>query len=174
MNKKEKKAKLIIPITIVVMIAALVICTYLSGGRNVATKYETDIYTVSVPKQWDIETPFDNCRKFMVGSNEAAYIEIFRDCTYCTSAESIAMNVFGEHSSLRDVEETVLGDWTRYKMVIDYELSASQEIQGENPPEEETHYIYTNKQDMFIDVYANNQLLTEEEIQKFIDSFKLK
>ncbi|MBQ2799913.1 MAG: hypothetical protein IJF03_00815 [Lachnospiraceae bacterium] len=174
MNKKAKKAKLIIPITIVVMIVALVICTYLSRGRNVATKYETDIYTVSVSKQWDIETPFDNCRKFMVGSNEAAYIEIFRDCTYCTSAESIAMNVFGEHSSLRDVEETVLGDWTRYKMVIDYELSASQEIQGENPPEEETHYIYTNKQDMFIDVYANNQLLTEEEIQKFIDSFKLK
>jgi hypothetical protein len=168
----NKKAKVAIPITIVLVIVA--ICTYILEVRNTVTKYETDIYSVSVPKQWDIETPFDNCKKFMVEDNEVAYIETFRNCTYCTSAENIAMNVFGEHSSLGDIEETVFGDWIRYKMVINYELSAAQEVKGESVPATEVHYIYTNKQDTFIDVYADNQLLTEDEIQEFIDSFELK
>lgn len=170
----NKEAKVAIPITIVVIIAALIICTCIFRVGNAVTEYETDIYSISVSKQWDIETPFDDCKKFSVEDKEVAYIETFRDCTYCTSAESIAVNVFGEHSLLKDIEETAFGDWTRYKMVIDYELSAAQEVKGESVPATEVHYIYTNKQDTFIDIYVNNQLLTEDEIQEFIESFELK
>ena len=170
----KKKSKVVLVIIIASIILVLAICTSIFKYRNMTTKFETDLYSVSVSKQWNIEEPFDDCQKFMLDGNEVAYIETFRDCSYATSVESIAVNVFGEHSSFSNTEETVLGNWTKYKIVIDYELSAAQEMQGETVPTEEIHYIYTNKNDAFIDVYANSQLLNEDEIQKLIDSFKIK
>ena len=109
----------------------------------------------------------------MIDNNEVASIETFRNCSYCTSAESIAVNEFGEHSFIVNLEETALGDWIRYEMVIDYELSAAEQEQGETVPPSEVHYIYTNKQDTFIDIYINQQLLSKNESQKFLKSFKI-
>lgn len=76
----------------------------------------------------------------------AAYIELFRNCSYCASAESIVVNEFGMHSFLVNAEETVLGDWTRYKVVIAYELSAAEQEQGETVlPSEVIIYIQISR-----------------------------
>lgn len=163
MNKKIK--------TIIIVITASVITLILFfSKRNMTAEYETDLYSVSYSIQWDKKNLSDDAIDFMIGNDRVASIETFRDCSYCTSAESIAVNVFGMHSSLEDVQETVFDGWTKYKMVIDYELSAAEQEQGETELPSEIHYIYTNKQDTFIDIYVNKQLLTEDEIQKFIDS----
>ena len=169
---KKTNNKIII-ITGVLIIAAVILCTcfFLEGNKTV--KCETDIYSVSVPARWDIKIPSDDCKIFMTGSDKAASIEIFRDCSYCTSAESIVANAFGMHSSLANVEETVLGEWTRYKMVIDNELSPAEQEKGGTEAPSELHYIYTNKENMFVDIYINQQLLSDKQIQKIIDSFEI-
>ena len=172
MNKKIVKAVVII---VVIMLVGIGIGVYILNGQYVTTKCETDLYSVEVSKQWNVDEPFVDMKRFLLDENEVAFIEIFRDCSYnCASAESIAVNAFGIHGSLLDSEETTLGDWTRYKMVIGYELSPAQQIKGEATPASEVHYIYTNKQDTFVDIYVNEKLLTDDEIQKFLESFEMK
>lgn len=169
MNKRIVKI-----VSVVVILIIVGICVGVLMSKNTAAKCETDLYSVNISKEWSVESPFDDLKNFIVDNDMVAYIEIFRDCSYdCVTAESIAVNVFGTHGSLLESEETVVGDWTRYKMVIGYELSAAQQMEGEAIPASEVHYIYTNKQDTFVDIYVNEEVLTDDEIQRFLNSFEI-
>ena len=168
MNKKVLK------ILLIVMLGLLGIGIYVSYLGNSVRKCETDIYSVEVSKKWSVEKPYEDCKNFMVDGNRVVGIEIFRDCSYCTNVEGIVANVFGEHGYSEMLEETVVNGWSRYKMIVDYELTAAQAVEGATMEPSQLHYIYTNKKDIFIDVYINEQLVSEAEIQNFINSFKVK
>lgn len=173
MNKKMVKLMIMIAAVIVTAVTAVMgVCCFRKG--YITVKKETELYSVSIPIQWNVNNIFDDYTNFTIGSDRVASIETFCDSSYCTSAESIAVNTFGMHSSLESLEETVLGEWTRYKMVIAYEASAAEQEGGEAGANSETHYIYTNKKDKLVDIYVNEQSLTEEVVQRFIDSFKMK
>ena len=166
----KKVLKIILIVTFVILgIGICVFCFW-----NSRQKHETDLYSVAISKEWSVEEPYEDCKNFVMDDNRVAGIEVFRDCSYCESAESIGTNIFGEHGFVKTMEETVVNDWTRYKMIVDYELTAAEEMQGTTKVPSQLHYIYTNKKDIFIDVYVNEQLLSENEIQKFINSFEVK
>lgn len=168
------KQKILFKIIIGIICIAVCFGVVYSFIKKGSMEYKTDFYSVSVPKSLELDEPYEGMKQFWKEDEIAVYFEIYENCDYAESAESIAVNAFGQHGKLSKLEEKEMGNWTQYRMTVDYEVSAAEDIEGKEKTEPEIHYIYTNKKDAFIDIYVNDKLLSEDEIQGILDTFKIR
>lgn len=141
------------------------------------TLYEHKYYAIDMTDDWTVEEQKDYLTTFYKNGEMAAQIEVNDACEYCSSTDSILVNLFGMHGVATDVKEDVyenaFGTYSLIKADVAYVPSAAEQVKGTANQKNELHYIFTDNKMFTLDIHVNTEVLDKKEIDAFVDSVML-
>lgn len=145
----QRKILLVILAISVILVLGIVVIKNKSSKSNL---YTNEYYSLILPINCTVqENEFDV--SLVYENKKIAMITIDEDFQYGDNVERIVANWIGMKASIKS--ESSL--WTDkndefHKVIIETELSAAEEINGEDPKADEVHYFYLSEGKLFIDV----------------------
>lgn len=171
MNRYKKS---IISILIITLVVILFIGGKIFAQNKGMKTYSNNNYSISLPKTWDIKEVDENIKLFYSNDIEVGSIEVYPECSYCSTISSFATNVFGMHSNLKDKEEIENGNGQKiWRLLVEYEPSAAEQEAGNSEVKEEQYFLWTNKEDKVILLYLDKEEISTEMINKIISYFTI-
>lgn len=140
------------------------------------TSYSTEYYTINSPSNISAKSRDNYETLLYMNDTIVGTITVNPNCEYCSTTSSIISNWMGMHAYAKD-DHIIEEDFDTYKMakvLIAFELSAAQEVSGETAEPDQLHYFYTNPNNLFIDLFIDNTIISEEDADLIADSFILK
>ncbi|MCX4328225.1 MAG: M56 family metallopeptidase [Lachnospiraceae bacterium] len=130
--------------------------------------YTNKYYSLVLPENCTVQE--DGPDSFIVsGNKKIAAIMTEENFQYGGSADKIVSNWIGIHAGIKSGHSFLTDkNYKFYKAVVKTELSAAQEINGEEPGSDELHYFYISGEKLFIDVlvYDEEDITLAEKIIK--------
>lgn len=166
--KKENRKYLYIAVLLAVIIIGIIIWRVNSG--NQAVVYENQFFSLSLPQDWEYQ---DNGYTVSLYDQDEkiATISIEEGFEYGDSVERIVANWIGMRTDVLSSESFVTDqNYEFYKVTVGTELSAAQEMAGEEQEPDEIHYFYVSEEKLFIDVYVLDDTYVSE-MESVLQSF---
>ncbi len=153
---------------VVLLIVILFVIKYNLDQSNTDKKnlYSNEYYSFTVPENYTVKE--EGMNTFVVFDNKKiAAVEAAEDFQYGDNIEKIVVNWIGMHAGIES-EEILLTEQEDefHKVIVNVELSAAEQINGEGSNKDEVHYFYLSEDKLFIDilVYDNNQIAAVEDL----------
>ena len=164
----KKKYGIILCVLLVIIAIAIVAFSRLNRRENL---YSGENYSIMLPQGWAIDSE-GNEASLIFSEEIIATITVEEDFEYGQDIESIVANWIGMRASIlsEDSIETTNKETVFHKTIVGWEQSAAEEISGESPYPDETHYFYISKDNLFIDIFLRNEEYVED-IENIVKSF---
>ena len=136
--------------------------------KNVNQKnlYSNEHYSLILPENYTVKEEGMNTA-VVFDNKKIAAVEAAEDFQYGDNIEKIVANWIGMHAGIES-EEILLTEQEDefHKVIVNVELSAAEQINGEDSNKDEVHYFYLSEDKLFIDilVYDNNQIAAVEDL----------
>lgn len=145
------------------------------NSNNKFISYSTDYYTINLPSNISSKNKGKYETMLYINNKMVGNIDVNPNCSYCTTTSSIIANWMGMHAYAKtDIIEQDFGNYKMAKVLIAFELSAAQQISGISPEPDQLHYFYTDSNNWFIDLFINNEIISEENADMITNSFIVK
>lgn len=152
MKKMKRNCLYIALLLIAVIIISAIIWRMNSGNQTVA--FKSQYFSLSLPQDWAYQ---DNGYSVSLycQDKKIAIISMEEDFEYRDSVEKIVANWIGMRTSIQSSTLFMTDHgYEFYKVIVETELSAAQEIAEEEQEPDEIHYFYVSEENLFIDVYV--------------------
>jgi len=174
MDKRKQKSLLFL----VALIAIVAISIYIARKSNENAYYENEYYRISLPAGWiyTISESGDTYVVFKCDGTECLSIEANPKSSFDLNSELsyIVISWAGMHYFVKHEDQIAYnGNYKIVKLKIGIELSAAQEITGEEQPEDELHYYVTNNNKTFIDIKVNQNAISENMADNIISNITI-
>lgn len=136
------------------------------------TTYTQSFVQISIPSSWKPQRTDTYSTTFYDKGKKVGTIEVNPYCDYCGTTESLIDNFFGLRGYAKGkIQERKIDSVSQIKVTIAYEKSASQETEEAEP--DELHYLFTDHDKLFVDLYLDSNQLSDKTRAKISNSFIL-
>ncbi len=172
MKHKFSKLKSII-LGLIIFLCIFLIFFYKSTIKDISLN--TTYFKISVPSGWTLSSSNGDCFNRLIHNQEdIASIEVFPNCEFNSSNESIVSNIYGVHAYILDTLYTKnINDLTLSKVIISFEQSAAESYSNISPETNQLHYFYTAN-GMLIDFFVHSDSVDQTTIDNIANSLTLK
>lgn len=158
----------------VVFLGSIILKTVFFKNHETGQHYSTPYYEVFFPGTWNYEIAGDvDTTIVSINEEKAGMITVYPQSSFGDSVSSIVANIYGMHAYLKEefLVKNNISD-LKYCIVVGYEASAAQQINGELVEPDELHYIYISDDKTIIDFWIEYSL-TNDEVIDVMESIKL-
>lgn len=176
MNNKGYQKKILLVALVIVVILIIGLIVLLSQLPDKSNLYSNEYYSLTLPENCTVqESEYSECDVYiMSGNEEIAMITAAEHFEYGDSVESIVANWLGMRTSVKSDSSffTNKNDEFR-KVIVATELSAAQQIKGEESNPDEVHYFYLSEDNLFIDIMVYDDAYISQ-LENAIKTFTVK
>lgn len=154
----------------------LIILFYKSTTKNIPNVLLNNyFFKINVPEGWTLSSSNDDIfNKLIYNKETIASIEVFPECEFNESIESIVTNLYGVHvKNFEKLYTKKINSLELSKVTISFEQSAAESYNNIPPATDQLHYFYVHN-NMLIDFYVLSDSVDQNIIDNIAESLRLK